>query len=359
MKSLFDPVTIGSLSLKNRIIRSATLEMPYTADGRFAPALAPVYETLAKGGVGAIITGMMGAGPGSRLTPGMADANGASMVADCRSLADLVHAHGCKLLVQLSHCGLRSSVTPDDGPAWGPVAGQQPSGKAIKGMTRDDIAAVAQGFADAAARCREAGIDGVQMHGGHGYALSQFLSPYFNKREDEYGGDIAGRARIVFEVYDAIRAKVGDDYPVWIKAGCKDLVEETTTWDEFLWLCAELEKRGMDAIEVSGGISIGRKSSSAQFVKDEADEGVFAKEALDLAATVAIPVISVCGYRTPAVINGWLNRGGIAAISLCRPLMAEPNLVSRWAGGDPAKSRCISCNKCFTPEKGFGCQVFQ
>ncbi|MCC8195035.1 MAG: NADH:flavin oxidoreductase [Deltaproteobacteria bacterium] len=359
MKSLFDPVTIGNLSLKNRIIRSATHERANDANGRFAPFLAPIYEGLAKGGVAAIVTGMMGAGHNSRLLPSTVDANGATAVPELRILGDLVHGYDCKLLVQLSHCGQRSTVTVDDGPAWGPVAAVQASGKPVKAMTRADIAAVAEGFADAAARCREAGVDGVELHGAHGYGLSQFLSPYFNKRTDEYGGDIAARARIVFEVHDAVRRKAGPEYPVWIKLNGTDLAEEGTTWEELLWLCKELEKRGIDAVECSGGIGEDARSKSAQFVKDEKDEGTFAPQALKLAAALTIPVISVCGYRTPSVINEWLNKGDIAAVSLCRPLLSEPDLVARWASGDLAKSRCISCNRCYTPEKGYGCQVYR
>ncbi|SBW04852.1 putative NADH:flavin oxidoreductase [uncultured delta proteobacterium] len=358
MKTLFDPVRIGGLALKNRIIRSATHERAYDEQGRFAPILGPIYKKLAEGGVGAIVTGMMGAGPSSRLMPRTVDANGKTAVAGLRELAGTVHPYGCKLLVQLSHCGQRSTVTENDGPAIGPVDTVQPSGKPVRAMTTADIARVAAGFADASARCREAGVDGVEIHGAHGYGLSQFLSPYFNKRRDEYGGDMAGRSRIIFEVYDAIRAKVGTDYPVWIKISGRELVDDSSTWDEILWLCAELEKRGINAIELSGGIGEDDKSKSAQFVKDEEDEGTFAPEALALAAALAVPVVSVCGYRTPAVINGWLNKGNIEGISLCRPLIAEPDLVNRWANGDTAKARCISCNKCYKPKAGFGCQVF-
>ena len=358
MKTLFDPVSIGTLSLKNRILRSATHERAYDAEReRFSPFLAPIYKALAEGGVGAIITGMMGVGPNARLMPSMPDATTATAASEFRILADLVHDYDCPILVQLSHCGKRSTVTENDGPAWGPMDTAQSSGKQVKAMNAADIATVAQGFATAAARCRDAGIDGVQIHGAHGYALSQFCSPYFNKRTDEYGGCIKGRSRIIFEVYDAVRQKVGKDYPVWIKLSGREIVDEATTWEEFLWLCRELEARGINAIECSGGVGENAKTSSSQVVLKEEDEGTFATEALTLADAVSVPVISVCGYRTPAIINDRLNKGNIAAISLCRPLLAEPGLVNRWLSGDLAKSPCISCNQCFFQKKGFGCQV--
>lgn len=359
MKSLFDPVSIGGIPLKNRIIRSATLERAADGQGRFAEFLTPIYTALAEGGVGAVISGMMGVGPNACLLPSMADAGTDAAVPELKKLVALLHTHDCKFVVQLSHCGRRVTVTENDGPALGPSDWTQASGKPARAMTADDIRLMVRNFAEAALRCKEAGVDGVQLHGAHGYCLSQFLSPYCNKRTDEYGGDIKGRGRVVLEVYDAVRAAVGPEYPIWIKLSCRELVDEATTWDEFLWLCKALEERGLDAIEVSGGIGETRESASAQFVKDEEDEGTFAPEALKLAEEVAISIISVCGYRTPSVIDDRLNKGGIEAVSLCRPLLAEPGLVRRWKEGDTEKSVCISCNKCFVPKLGYGCQVFR
>ncbi len=358
MKTLFDPVVIGAVSLKNRIIRSATLESPADARGRFAAALLPLYAALAEGGVGAIITGMMGVGPNARLRPSMADAGTDEAIAELRALADCVHARGSRLVVQLSHCGRKSTVLEGYAPL-GPMDAPLPHGPIARAMTPNDIEAVALNFAAAASRCKEAGADAVQMHAAHGYLLSQFLSPFYNKRQDGYGGGITGRARIVLEVYDAIRSAVGADFPIWIKINATDLVDETITWDECLWVCAALAERGINAIELSGGIAESARSSSAPPVRDESEEGVYGPEALALAESVSTPVISVCGYRTPAVINEWLNRGRIAAISLCRPLISEPGLVARWQSGDTAKARCISCNKCFRPKDGrFGCRAF-
>ncbi|MDL2209599.1 NADH:flavin oxidoreductase [Desulfovibrio sp. OttesenSCG-928-O18] len=357
MKSLFDSVTVGGVTLKNRIIRSATLERPQDESGSFLPGLEPIYENLARGGVGAIITGMMGVNGNSRLYPSMIDTFGRHFVPELRALAERVHAHGCKIVVQLSHCGIKVPYGENGEAPVAPSETDLGDGKKARAITREEIAALATGFADAAARCREAGADAVQLHAAHGYLLSQFLSPYYNKRTDEYGGDIAGRSHALSEVYDAVRAKVGNDYPVWMKINSTDRVDESSTWEEVLWVCTDLAKRGMDAIELSGGISVDAKSSSAQPVKAESDEGIYAQKAIELAAAAPVSVISVCGYRTPAVINEWLNKGDIAGISLCRPLIREPGLVARWQGGDTSKPTCISCNKCFRPKHGFGCQI--
>ena len=156
----------------------------------------------------------------------------------------------------------------------------------------------------------------------------------------------------------AMRRKAGEDFPLWIKINCKDLVEESITMEECLWLCAEMEGLGLAAIELSAGMGYGRSSSPSKTIADESEEGSFAAEALALADAVRIPVISTGGFRTPDVMERWLNAGHIAAIGLSRPLICEPGLVKRWASGDRQKARCISCSKCYRPKDGYGCQVF-
>ena len=357
MKTIHDTVGIGGVALKNRIIRSATFERPMDPEGRFASTLIPIYEALAAGGVGAIITGMVGVDENSRVAPSMILACQGTFVSELGKVADRVHALGCKLVVQLVHCGQKAS--PDNGGRpLGPSENEIRPGETARAMSWENISAVVAAYAEAARRCKEAGADAVQMHCAHGYLVSQFLSPYFNKRTDEFGGDIAGRAHVAFLVYEAIRQAVGGDFSIWAKINCTDLTEPSLTPEESRWVCKELATRGLDAVELSGGVSVNAKSSSAQVIKDESEEGCFTREALALAEAVAIPVISVCGYRTPTVIEDRLNQGNIAAISMSRPLICEPGLVNRWADGDAAKARCISCNKCFRPKNGFGCQAF-
>ncbi|WP_291447160.1 NADH:flavin oxidoreductase [Desulfovibrio sp.] len=346
MKKLFESATVGGLSLRNRFIRSATFEYVYDNENEvFADRLLPMYEKLAGNGVAAIITGMVGVDENSRAASVMVKAYGQSFVPELARLADGVHALGTKLIVQINHCGQKARQIDGGGSSLGPSGTEN-----AKGMSRDQIRSVVASFADIAARCKEAGADAVQIHAAHGYLLSEFLNPYFNKRTDEYGGSIEGRARIVLEVYDAVREAVGKDYPVWVKINSKDLTDPSISPEEFQWVCAELDKRGIDAIEVSGGAVISPESASTPLIKKEADEGYFAREALKVAEKATASVISVCGYRTPDVIEQWLNKGKIEAISLCRPLISEPDLVGRWERGDMRKARCISCSKCANPE---------
>jgi 2,4-dienoyl-CoA reductase-like NADH-dependent reductase (Old Yellow Enzyme family) len=216
-------------------------------------------------------------------------------------------------------------------------------------MTEDEIRAVTQDFVNAALLCKEAGVDGVQLHAAHGYLLSQFLSPCYNTRTDAYGGSIENRARLLFEVYDAVRAAVGDDYPIFIKINASDLEDGGLTEAESTWVCQQLDARGIDAVELSSGVGLSRNSRPSPKIPDEEAEGCFAAPAQALAEVIGAPVISVGGYRTPAIIERFLNEGNIAAIALCRPLIREPALAARWQAGDTRKADCISCSKCFIP----------
>lgn len=357
MKKLFEPVVVGRLALRNRFIRSATFEYALDETETFSDKLLPMYEKLADNGVGAIITGMIGVDENSRALPSMIKAYGSTFVSEFIKLAERVHGLGAKLIIQINHCGQKAGHIDNGGLPFGPCDLETPQGKKVRGMNYDEIHSIVTRFAEAAVRCKQAGADAVQIHAAHGYLLSEFLNPYFNKRTDVYGGNIEGRAKLVFEVYDAVRSAVGANYPVWIKINCKDLTEPSISPEDFLWVCRELDKRGIDAIEVSGGASVTAQSTCSPLIKKEKDEGYFGSEALRVAEMASASVISVCGYRTPSVLEQWLNKGKIEAISLCRPLISEPHLIDRWKQGDTRKARCISCSQCFNPE--LACKVFK
>ncbi|MDR1620851.1 MAG: NADH:flavin oxidoreductase [Synergistaceae bacterium] len=359
MKQLFDPVGIGGLKLKNRLFRSATQEGAADENGHVSPTLFGIYKNLAAGGVGTIITGMVGVDENSRIFPFMLKAYDDAFISGFRKITDEIHVYDARIVVQLSHCGVKASHTDRGNPPLGPSEITALPKKTAQSMTKDDIRNTVRSFASAASRCKEAGADGVQIHGAHGYLLSQFLSPFYNKRGDEYGGSAENRARIVLEVYDAIRAQVGNDYPIFIKINSEDKVEGGFTLDECVRTCLALDERGIDGIEVSGGIGVSKESSPAQQVRSVEAEGTFFANALVVANKVRAPVISVGGYRMPDIIEQCLNKGRVEAVSLCRPLICEPDLPDRWRRGDRGKARCISCSKCFNMKDGFGCKNFQ
>ena len=209
----------------------------------------------------------------------------------------------------------------------------------------DELRAIVSDFAAAALKAKSAGAHGVQIHNAHGYLLSAFFSPYTNRRTDGYGGSTENRARLILEVYDAIRAAVGDDFIVGIKTNCTDLREPSITVDECIWLLESLEKRGLDYAEISGGI-IAKSEEPFMPVTENADEPLFFRLTAKIAERLKIPVYSVRDWRSPEVMEKYLNQSAIAGISMCRPFICEPDIVSRWKSGDLSKSKCIECYGC-------------
>lgn len=351
---MYDGATIGSIAVKNRFVRSATFEYGGDEDGRFRQNIYDTTEALAKGEVGLIITGMVAVDENAGIVKNMIKTFDDTFPAGMRRLTELVHQYDSKVVVQIAHCGAKVKETYAGLP---PVAPSKLANTEYREMTLADIKSLLDSFVATAIRCKEAGADGVQIHTAHGYLLNQFLSPIFNHRTDEYGGTIENRARIVFEIYRAIRDAVGAEYPVWLKINSSDIETGGLSFEESLWVCEQLSKMGIDAIEVSGGISVSMNSAPARLVKNREQEGYFFGEALRISEKVEADVISVGGYRTPELLDEKLNEGDIKAISLCRPFISEPDLVSRWKSGNTDKARCISCNKCFAPGP-VSCKVF-
>lgn len=349
MKTIFQNVSLGNLKLKNRLIRSATFENGTARRGVIKPLLKTIHETLAIGGIGLNISGMMAINATAPIKSDMVRVDLPNFVEQYTEITNNIHQHGGKIVVQLSHCGIKGTIGAD-----GYRVGASVYGDKDRELSKDEIGAIVKDFARAAQRCKEAGADGVQIHAAHAYLLSQFLSPIYNHRQDEYGGIIENRARIVFEVYDAIRFAVGEKYPILIKINYSDLVENGFTGDECLWVCQQLEKRKIDAIEVSSGLAMDANSKPSQGLDKQ--EGYFLAGALKLAEHLQTPIISVGGYRNPKTIENILNQGNISAIALSRSLILEPDLPQIWQTGNDKTADCICCNGCFT-KRTFGCNL--
>ncbi len=350
--SMYSPFRIGNLTVGNRLVRSATFEFA-ADDGRITPKMVDLYRRLAEGGSGLIISGMQAVSSSARSGPVMVETTYDRYVEDMKRVANVVHENGGLLFVQLNHAGQKTPDLPGyDRLGVSELAVSEDL--VYHQATPDEIKAIAEAFGQAASRCREAGCDGVQIHAGHGYLLNTFLAPYYNHRTDEYGGPIENRARILFEVYDATRKAVGNAYPVSVKIPFSDGVSPSIRPEECVYACQELEKRGIDMIEVTSGLTLdGGESSFTPFVKSE---GNFLAGADQVANAVKIPVVSVCGFRTPDFIEKTLAETAVAAVSLCRPLIREPDLPNRWKA-DRSKATCVSCNQCFKSSGLIACQV--
>lgn len=353
MKTLFEETKIGSMALKNRLWRAATWLNMADDKGRLTKRLEEVYLDLAKGGVGTIITGYAFVLEDEQPNPGMLGIYDDSFIAEYKEFTEKIQAEGANIIMQIVYGGSFTNFQTDSRVIWGPSALPHPLTKVVPTeMTDDNIKTLISAFALAADRVKAAGFDGVELHAAHSYLLSQFLSPYFNQRTDQYGGSIENRARIVFDVVEAVRDKVGPDYPVLIKMHCTDdWGESGLSEDESLYVALELEKRNITGIEFSGG-NLDNKNFPNQgpgrsgILKAE-KQSYFAEKTAGIAAQLKVPVISVGGHRDAEKMEEILNDTSIEYFSLGRVLHSEADMVNRWKQSISAKPRCLSCNKCW------------
>ena len=352
--TMYTAFNIGNLTIKNRLVRSAIYEFG-AEQGQITPRIKTFYQELAAGGSGLIITGMHSVAPGAGIGPAMVSAAADDYVEQMRQIAEQVHSYGSRIFVQLNHAGYRTDWRHGYD-CFGVMERAVAEDCTYHAMSAAEIKAVAQAFAIAAQKCQAAGCDGVQIHAAHGFLLNTFLSPYFNQRTDDYGGAITNRARFLLMVYQHIRTAVGDDYPISVKIPFSDKVTPSITAEESIWLCQQLAAQGIDMIEVSSGITMdGGESSFTPLLNADAPEGSFLAGAAQLAASVPVPVISVCGYRTPDFIEQTLQETPVTAISLGRPLICEPDLPLRWQS-DRRRAACVSCNRCYKSQGLIACQ---
>jgi 2,4-dienoyl-CoA reductase-like NADH-dependent reductase (Old Yellow Enzyme family) len=339
-KKLFKKTVIGGIELNNAIVRSATATFMSDEKGYVTSEVKQVYKDLSEGEIGLIVFEDTGVGKVT-LEPKHLMIGNDSYIDGYKDIVDQIHFTGGKTIMQLSHSGiLRKDENMVD----------VSDGFSEHLISKEDISEIIGLFGNAAVRAQKAGFDGVQIHAAHGYFLSKFLSPFFNRRNDEYGGSIENRTRIVVEILNDIKNKCGADYPVFLKINSSDFMKEenTNTLTEAKQIAVFLDKAGIDAIEVSGGVENGEYSCVREKILKPEQEAYHLENALQIAREVSTSVIVVGGMRSPEVINRVLeDNQDIKGVAIARPLISEPHLVKRWKEGNIAKARCISCNKCF------------
>ncbi len=353
MRAMFDRVQLGDLQLKNRFVRSATRDGYADDQGLVTPALLQIYDNLARGGVGTIITGHAYVTDVEQSRqPGQMGIYDDICIAGYRRLTEIVHAHGVKIFMQMSCIGAQTFSSGAGRLIWGPSAvADLATGILPTEMTAGDIDLLQTAFGKAASRAKEAGFDGVQIHAAHGYVLNKFLSPYYNRRTDGYGGTSASRARMVTETYAAMRAQVGPNYPLLIKVNCSDFMAGGMEFADCRTICRILDEMGIDGIEVSGGTLSSPDNKGPIRTGLKKQDPYFSAYAAQLAEELHAPILLVGGNRDFAVMTRILNNSAIALFSLCRPLIHESDLINRWQGGDLRPARCIACNKCLGLER--------
>jgi len=351
---LFQPGRIKRLELRNRVVRSATFEGMATDEGLPTDRLRDLYCRLAEAEVGLIIT--CGATIEAwQKRPSALGALSPLAIYDDRfiepwpEIVDAVHAKGAKLALQIGHNGRMEPPELRESPPLAPsVVPIEATGVIPREMTRNDIAEVVELFGQACGRAKAAGFDAVEFHGAHGNLITNFMSPFTNHRDDEYGGSVDNRARFPVEVVRRCRELVGPDYPLLMKMSFDDFIPGGLRVEDAVRIAALLAVAGLDGIEVSGGtLSESKERIAVKGIAKSIQEAYFRAYGKALKERVDIPVILVGGMRSPEVVEEVLRQGAADFISLCRPLIREPELVQRWKGGDRRKAACISCNQCY------------
>jgi 2,4-dienoyl-CoA reductase-like NADH-dependent reductase (Old Yellow Enzyme family) len=356
MSTLFEISTINGMQLTNRFVRSATWEGMAAEDGAVTPKLIDTMTALAAGGVGLIISSHVYVSPEGQASPWQIGIYKDELIPGLKQMTSAVHAHGGKIVMQLAHAGAFAMEKLTGQPALvvSDFDGLPASRRHEIGP--QEMQKLITAFAEAARRAQAAGCDGVQLHSAHGYFLSQFLSPLFNRRQDDYGGDIRQRVKIHKEILQAVRAVVGRNYPILIKINCQDFQEGGLSLEDSLQAGALLAEAGLDALELSGGVLTGGKLSPIRpGIDSVAKEAYFKEEARAFKKAINIPLIQVGGIRSWEVAEQLVTEGTADYISMSRPFIWEPDLIKRWQAGDRRKAECISDNQCFQPAlKGEG-----
>ena len=364
MSILFEPTNIKNMELRNRFVRSATYDGCADRNGHVSDKQIKIFAELSDGGVGLIIAGITYVHPyGQRFVSQNSIASDDS-IPGFKKLTSAVHARGAKVALQLFHAGREAAklLKTKNEQALAPsfIDNDPYFSETYRAMTEDDIWKIIRAFGDAAKRAREAEFDAVQLHGAHGYLLSQFLSPFTNLRSDDWGGDLEKRIRFHHELYNDIRAKVGDDYPILIKFGAEDCIPGGLTLSEGTLAAQFLAQWGFDALEISQGLR-GERFEATEFrtkIDSLEREAYFRNWCKEIKSNVNVPTMMVGGLRTFELMEEIIQKREADFISLCRPLIREPGIINEWKSGNHHRATCISCNKCLEElrnGKTFGC----
>ena len=410
--AIFQPLKFRNLTIKNRIVRSNISGRFDNYDGSGNQARINWETKFAKGGVGAIISSFVPVHLRGRILPNYAMIDHDRHIPFWRAVGDAVHAFDCKYILQLSHGGRQRDLQGIEFPI-GLSSTDKPDpthGFKCERMTIAQIKETVDAYAQGARRAREAGLDGVELHGANGYLITQFLSSAINDRKDEYGGPIENRARFVLDIVRAIRKAVGRDFHLQMKISVQDhndavaffgIGPKGNTAEESVKVCKWLEEAGVDAIHASTGSffphprnpagadlpieeltatydamisggdqafrtyqlfrnfpAIARRQWNDAAPKPNEIEGANLADSRKIKAAVGVPVICTGGFQTASVIAAAIERGDCDMVSIGRPLVANNDLVEVFRRGqDRADKPCTYCNKCLANviEHPLGC----
>ncbi|MFC1978720.1 NADH:flavin oxidoreductase [Chloroflexota bacterium] len=340
---LFKPYRIGSLEVKNRFVRSATWDASADETGAVTDASIDIYNRLGQGGVGLIVTGFAFVTPLGQAMPGQYGAHSDDMIPGLSKLVQAAQRGGAKIALQIVHAGIASSYLQHNKIPCQAVSPVPELKRPHRDMSDNEIEEITSAFATAALRAKNAGFDAVQLHGAHGYLMTQFLSPLRNHRSDRWGGNADNRRRFHIEVIHKVRQALGPKFPLLIKFGVMDDAQDGVSLNEGLETARHMVVEGIDAMEISGSVG-----SPAVVANESVPEHPYHRErASAVKKAVGVPVMVVAGIRSMKLALNIVDGGDADMISMCRPFIREPGLINRWQSGDREPAKCISCSKCF------------
>ncbi|MFC1953701.1 NADH:flavin oxidoreductase [Chloroflexota bacterium] len=352
MTDIFKTITIGNLELKNRVMRSATWDGTADGTGKVTNDSVRLYMELGQGNIGLIISGHSYVSPLGQATPAQYGIHTDDMIPGLKRMVEAAHQGGAKIAIQLAHCGFNSGYLRRQGIPVQVVSYRKGVETEQQEMTGEDINLLIDSYASAAQRAVKAGFDAIQLHGAHGYLMSQFLSPLSNTRTDKWGGNAENRRRFHLEVIKRIRQAIDKDFPLMIKFGVMKDSEDRLALDESLETARQMVEQGIDAIEVSAGDNRGH---IPRLTDDLSEQVAFRDRAIAAKKAVQVPVMLVGGIRSLETANEILQSGDADMISMCRPFIREPHLMVRWQRGKTEPATCISCNKCIPSNRIITC----
>lgn len=346
-EKLFEKGRIGRLTIRNRAVMSPMGTDLADTNGNASPRLIAYYAERAKGGIGLIINEYTGVDdvdsiPTQHNLRMAQDYN----VKAAEELTRTVHQYGAKIFAQLHHGGATSKSAftgrQNLSPSGIPMA---PGGEVPREMTLEDIKRVQDKFVAAAVRCKKAGYDGVELHAAHGYLMTQFISKYYNRRTDDYGGSVENRCRFIDEVIAGIRAKLGN-YPISVRMCGDEMTPEPgfLTMEDGLEIARHLEAQGIDCINISMGSSWNGNANCEPFSYTPGWKKHVAKA---YKAALSIPVIATNTIKDPDFAESLLEEGVCDFVALGRSQFADPEFINKAKAGHPEKIRkCIGCMYC-------------
>ena len=347
-EKLFKRYRFRNFEVPNRVIMPPMAIYVPGSNGYVTQKLIDYYETRAKGGVGYIIINATSVSPsGGTSHPNMTALHDDSHIEGFKRLVDAIHSHGVKTSVQLYHSGRQRYGMIAGGETLSPSGIPDPVRKdPARMITIAEIQELVKHYASAALRAKKAGFDGIEIHCGHGYLLSGFLSPYQNRREDEYGGDIWNRTRIVREILASCREAIGEDMQIGVRINGSDYVNGGNTLEDAKEIAKILVDAGAEVIHVSAGMA---PSGQYTFLPAEMPPGcnIYLAEGIKEAVGPDVPVIGAGAIEDPVNAERILNETDLDFVAIGRPLFADPDLINKAKEGRLKEIRpCLRCSKC-------------